>query len=172
MFRAAGADDPDIRLDPSPEDVDSIRLRSLFRYWDALPRGTRLPLTRAIDAVEIGPALGIVMLLETGPDPYEFRYRLYGSEIALVSNLEMTGKTTGEIPAPEIRPFFQATYAAAVRSGAPILCHHRPPPAYGMTCWSRLILPCEDGSGRIDRLLVGNEPAFPKLVGRTPWPYA
>ena len=170
IFRNIGSDNPGVRLAPSPEEVDSVRLRSLFDYWTGLPRGERLPLTGAIDAVEIGPAIGIVMLMEVTDDPFEFRYRLYGSEIASVSRLELTGKTTEAIPSPEIRAFFQSTYAAAVRSGAPMLCHHRPPPVFGMTCWARLILPCEDGTGRINRLLVGNEPGFPKLVGRTPWP--
>ena len=172
LFRDAGACDPEIRLNPAEEDIDSLRLKSLFQYWTALPRGPKLPLSQAIDAVEIGPALGIVMLLQTLPDPFEFRYRVYGSEIALISKMEWTGKTTKDLPSPEMRAFFQATYAAAVQSGAPLLSYHQPPTAYGMSIWSRLILPCEDGAGRIDRLLVGNEPAFPKLVGRTPWPYA
>lgn len=170
IFRSVGSDNPRVRLDPLPEDVDSDRLRSLFEYWTRLPRGQRLPLTQSIDALEIGPALGIVMLVEITDNPFEFLYRLYGSEIAAISKLELTGKTTAAIPSPELRAYFQATYAAAVQSGAPLLCHHRPPAAHGMTCWARLILPCEDGAGRIDRLLVGNEPAFPKLVGRTPWP--
>lgn len=170
IFRSIGSDSPTIRLNLSGDDIESVRLKSLFEYWKRLPRGQRLPLTQAIDAVEIGPALGIVMLLETTDDPYEFFYRLYGTEIAAVSGLELTGKTTAGIPSPEMRAYFQMTYAAAVQSGAPLLCHHRPPPVFGMTCWARLILPCEDGAGRIDRLLVGNEPGFPKLLGRTPWP--
>ncbi|WP_028794026.1 PAS domain-containing protein [Thalassobaculum salexigens] len=170
IFRNIGSDSPLIRLNPTADDVESARLKSLFKYWIHLPRGQRLPLTQAIDAVEIGPALGIVMLLETTDDPYEFIYRLYGSEIATISGLELTGKTTAAISSPEMRTYFRITYAAAVRSGAPLFCHHRPPPAHGMTCWARLILPCEDGTGRIDRLLVGNEPGFPKLLGRRPWP--
>lgn len=170
IFRSVGSDNPRVRLDPAPDDIDSVRLRSLYDYWNRLPRGERLPLTQAIDGIEIGPALGIVMLIATTDDPFEFIYRLYGTEIASVSRLELTGKDTTAIPSPEMRAYFQVTYAAAVRSGAPLLCHHRPPAKHGMTCWARLILPCEDGSGRIDRLLVGNEPAFPKLVGRTPWP--
>lgn len=170
IFKNAGLESPSIRLAPSPDDIASVRLRSLFQYWSGLSRGDHFPLTQAIDALEVGPALGIVMLLETTDDPFEFLYRLYGSEIAMISKLELTGKTTAAIPSPELRAYFQATYAAAVQTGTPLLCHHRPPSVHGMTCWARLILPCEDGAGRIDRLLVGNEPDFPKPLGRLPWP--
>lgn len=172
LFRSVGADSPSIHLNPTEAGVDSTRLRSLFSYWGSLPHGERLPLTEAIDALAIGPALGIVMLLETTDDPHEFRYRLYGSEIASISKRELTGKTTAAIPSPEIRAFFQVTYAASVLLGQPLLCNHRPPPVHGYTCWSRLILPCEDGSGRVNRLLVGNEPALPSLVRQRPWPDA
>lgn len=170
LLRAVGADPPVILRDPPEAAIASARLRSLFQYWETLPRGDRLPLTAAIDGLKIGPALGIVMLLEPLAEPFEYRYRLYGSEIALASKLELTGRTTAAIPSAEMRAFFRATYAATIRSGRPLLCSHRPPAGFGITCWCRLILPCEDGSGRIDRLLVGNEPAIPSLVRRRPWP--
>ena len=160
VLQEAGTEAPRILVDPSPEDIDGARLNSLFRYWLALPRGERLPLTRAIDPVEIGPALGLVMLLEPMDDPFEFRYRLYGTEVADASRLELTGKTTAVVPSPEIRAFFQVTYAAAVAVGKPLCCRHRPPLDYDVQRWIRLILPCEDGTGRIDRLLVGNEPTL------------
>ena len=171
-FRDYTTDIPRVEIAPKPETLDSVRLSSFFQYWEGLPRGRRLPLSEAIDAVEIGPALGIVMLLETTEDPYDFRYRVYGSEIVAITRTEMTGKTTSDIPMPDLRALFQATYAAAVRLACPVLSHHRAPPEFGMTLWARLILPCEDGSGRINRLLAASEPAMPTLVGRTPWPYA
>lgn len=172
LFRNVGADTPKIQFDPIPDTIGSTRLRSLLDYWMSLPRGKRLPLTEAIDAVDIGPAIGIVMLLEPTEDPYEFRYRLYGSEIAAFSKLELTRKTTAAIPSPEMRAYFQVTYAASIRSGRSMLCDHRTPPAFSIVCWSRLILPCEDGTGRINRLLVGNEPAIPSFTGRGTRPRA
>lgn len=160
ILRKAGTRVPNIRIAPSVEDIESVRLRSLFDYWLGLPRGERLPLTSAIDAVEIGPALGIVMLLEPTDDPYEFRYRLYGTEVSAASKLEITGKTTAVVPSPEVRAFFQVTYAAVVQSGQVMFCRHQPPVQFDVTRWARLILPCEDGAGRINRLLVGNEPTL------------
>lgn len=170
LARSIGADRPRVLFDPPETAIASDRLRSLYRHWTGMPRGPRLPLTRAIDGAALGPALGIVMLLEPLANPFEFRYRLYGSEIAAVSSLEMSGRTTAAIPSPEMRAFFQATYAAAMRSGRPLLSFHQPPPEIGIISWCRLILPCEDGSAGVDRLLVGNEPAMPSLVRQRPWP--
>lgn len=170
LARRIGADRPRVLFDPPETAIASNRLRFLHRCWARMPRGPRLPLTGAIDRAELEPALPVTMLLEPLANPFEFRYRLYGSEIAAVSGVEMTGKTTAAIPSPEMRTFFQATYTAAMRSGRPLLSFHRPPAETGIVSWCRLILPCEDGSAGIDSLLVGNEPAIPSLVRRRPWP--
>lgn len=158
IFHGIGASPPEIVLVPSHGDIEPYRLASLYDYWAGLPRGPRLPLTEAIDALDIGPALGIVMLLEPVTDEPDFRFRLYGSEVAAASGLELTGKTLAAVPSAELSDFFRVTYLAALRLGAPLLTRHRPPPEYNVTAWTRLVLPCEDGDGTVDRLLVGNHP--------------
>ncbi len=149
---------PEIVWSPAPADLDEEVLRILLTYWTALPRGQSLPLSSAVDPMNMKAALGYIMLLDVMDDGWDFRYRVYGSSIARRSGFDATGKLVSALPIAPMAPFFIATYRACLARMVPMFARHVPPREIQVVSWGRLILPLEDGAGRIDRLLVGNVP--------------
>lgn len=144
-----------------PDDLalaDHSRLAHLHRHWQQQRRGGDLPLSSAIDPLELGPALGYVMLMEPVGGGDDFLYRLYGTAIADRSGLEMTGKRVREVPVPLVAVYFLASYRAVLMTRRPLYTRHSTHHAIGFDDWNRLILPFVDVDGRVDRLLVGNVP--------------
>ena len=60
------------------------------------------------------PWLGNIMILELDPDREDFRYRLYGSEIASRTGFEMTGKWVADL-GPDVGDILREQYLRAVR---------------------------------------------------------
>lgn len=151
---------PTIRWEPREDELEDGPLRFLLRLWHAKAVAGGLPPSRSIDAMELRPALGYVMLLEPIDGGADFRYRVYGSIIAEHAGLEMTGKRVWDIPAPLVAVYFLATYRAVLRTRRPMFAHHATHHDIQVAEWSRLILPFVDAAGTVDRLLVGNVPGM------------
>lgn len=165
-FVAAGFNPPMIKWDPAPEDVESKELRFLLTYWRDLRGDAPIPHFSKVDALELRPCLGYLMILDIGEE--ELTYRVYGSKIARASGFDMTGKTVSAISSHSFIPtFFNACYRATRRKRIPILTQHQTPPEISVYSWTRLILPLVDDSGVIVRFLAGNMPG-PFRVARSP----
>jgi hypothetical protein len=158
-FAPIGARGPAIVWRPSVDRLGAPQLRFLLRYWLDLRGSRRMPLASEIDALEMRPALGYIMLVEVMESGRDFRYRLYGSIITAVVGFEMTGKLLTNDPAdPYIVEFALAAYRAAFARGEPLLTEHGPPTSINTHEWHRLVLPLAGADGEISRFLVGNLP--------------
>jgi hypothetical protein len=158
-FAAIGARGPAVVWGPPVDRLGPPQLRFLLRYWLDLRGSQPMPPASAIDALEMRPALGYIMLVEPVDGGRDFRYRLYGSIIAAVVGFEMTGKVVTNDPAdPYIVEFALAGYRAALARGEPLLTEHGPPTTINTHEWHRLMLPLAGGDGQINRFLVGNLP--------------
>ena len=157
-FQSINAPSPITRWSPSIEDLDEEVLRILLAYWQRMPKGLHLPLADGLDPLELGGALGLIMLLEVLDGGYDFRYRVYGSEIARRSGFDATGKCVSEIPVAPMSAYFMAGYRACLSRQEPLFTRHVPPVQIHVVSWDRIILPLEDGQGTVSRLLVGNVP--------------
>jgi hypothetical protein len=156
-FRAAGFSPPMVTWDPTLEDLDIEELRFLLRYWRDLRGDAEMPHLSKVDALDLRPCLGYLMILDIGEE--ELTYRVYGSKIARASGFDMTGKTVSSITSHSFIPtFFNACYRAARRRRIPILTRHQTPPEISVYSWTRLILPLADDHGVIVRFLAGNIP--------------
>ncbi|MBI1777868.1 MAG: PAS domain-containing protein [Proteobacteria bacterium] len=154
VFMAAGADQPEVVWNPAARDLDAPPLSFLLRRWSSLADGG-LPHLRQIDPVELRPALGYIMLLDAIDGGRDFRYRLYGSKIAHISNLDMTGRLLSEHPASAyVAEFGIAVYRAALIRRAPVYSTRRPTMAEFTARWQRLALPLVDDSGAVVRILA------------------
>lgn len=136
------------------------RLSYLLRYWSERRRGSALPLSSEIDAIDLAPALGYVMLMEPIADGDDFVYRVYGTLIAQHSGTEMTGKRVRDVPIPLVAVYFLATYRAVRLARMPMFAHHSTHHDIQIAQWDRLILPFVNAEGAVDRLLVGNVPSY------------
>ena len=147
-----------LRLDPGEEGLAAEPLRAVYRLWGDLPKVAGIADVMKVHPEQLRPALGYVMLVDAGPSEQDFRYALYGSEIARVSGFDMSGKSVWENPTTEpIRTFFAACYMAARRLRRPLYSVHEAPPTITVSQWHRLILPMGAG-GEIKRFLVCNLP--------------
>jgi hypothetical protein len=158
LFREMDIRRPHIVWAPKAEDLPAGPQRFLLDFWCARQREGAPPRSATIDALDLKPALGNLMLLEPVDQASDFRYRVYGSNIVEYSRVEMTGRTVWDIPAPWAAAYFVATYRAACERIEPLYARHFARLDGQATAWDRLILPFVDADGWVDRLLVGNIP--------------
>ena len=155
VFQQHGAAMPEAVLNPIPEQIPPGPLRFLAMHWQTLA-AEGLPHLREIDPFKLRQALGYLMVLEPVEGGRDFRYRLYGSTLARISGLEMTGRKASEHPASAyVAEFSIAINRAALTAGMPIYSTRRPVGAELAMRWHRLTLPFVDDSGRPARILAG-----------------
>ncbi len=159
FYMELGMPTPRIVWSPTVAELEQAQLQFLLTYWQGLRDGAGRVPVGSIDALNMRPALGYVMLLDVLDGGADFRYRLYGSVIAQHSNFDMTGRRLSELkPEQGVGAFFQVVYRAVLARPEPIYTEHAPPPTIRVKLWYRLILPLFDDNGVVCRLLVGNVP--------------
>ncbi|MDX2104104.1 MAG: PAS domain-containing protein [Alphaproteobacteria bacterium] len=147
-----------VRINPPPTAIAEPLLVFLLQHWSTMARGKALPLARAIDPMDIRPALGQVVLLDVTDDGWDGRYRVFGTLLAERFGAELTGKRMSRgLPAASL-PLHIALLRMMLESGSPVWSRHPAPPEIAVADWTRLMLPLEDGNGTITRCLVGSLP--------------
>lgn len=142
------------------------KLRFLFGYWQQLrdAHGERLG-REHVDVLDMLPAVGNVMLLDTLRDGFDARYRVYGGGIAKFAGRDWTGSTVSEMNAvtrTSLALMYRACYRAVHRAGVPLYTQHDSPPWLAARSWRRLILPLFRPGG----FLVGNLPVDIRYLDR------
>jgi hypothetical protein len=156
VFQRHGAGTPELVYTPESEQVPLGPLRFLATHWHGVAGDGALPHIREIDPFKLRPALGYLMVLDPLDGGRDFRYRLYGSAIARISGLDMTGRKTSEHPASSyVAEFNIAINRAALKARVPIYSTRRPVGAELTTRWHRLSLPFADDSGTPVRIVAG-----------------
>lgn len=159
VFEAQTGRTPTVILAPAAEQVMVPPLRFLLDYWSALPAAGDLPGYRQIDALDMRPALGYVTLIDVVDGGRDFRYRLYGSVIARISDLDVTGRLMSDFPASAyVVEFALAVTRAALQRRLPIYTERTPALAENTARWQRLLLPLVDDAGDVTRFLAGTVP--------------
>ncbi len=150
---------PIFRWNPQVGSLVEAPLKVLFRWWRAQRAAGGIPSVDAVDPLALKEALGYLMILDVLEDGWDFRYRLYGSEIAQHAKRDYTGQRTSELKVVSPIPtFYIACYRAVLVRPEPLMTRNQPPTDVATTTWTRLVLPLCDGDGRIARFLVGNVP--------------
>lgn len=137
------------------------QLNFLLNKWRGLCGDLAMPPISAIDPVELGPALGFVMLLDVTPGAYDCRYRLYGTQISAQAGRDWTGYLVSEmnqITRAAVALFYRAGYRASYQRPMPMFTQHRSPSWLAASRWNRLVLPFSGEDGAVARFLVGNVP--------------
>ena len=171
LFEAAGFPQPVVCWNPDQATLPAPQLTAIGTFWSDLVAREGQPDPAHIDPAAFVPALGYLMLLEPLDDGRDFRYRLYGTQIARWSGLDLTGQRVSEITGAGVRThvqaFFMAGYQAVVARRQPLYSAHVPPAERTTATWHRLILRFWDMATAVSRLLVGNVPLLecPSGVG-------
>ena len=159
FYADLGMPTPRIIWSPKAEELEQAQLQFLLTYWRGLRDDAGRVNVGCIDALDMRPALGYLMLLDVLDDGTDFRYRLYGSVIAQHANFDMTGRRLSELkPDQGVGAFFHVVYRAVLARPEPVYTEHAPPPKIRVKLWYRLILPLFGDDGAVCRLLVGNIP--------------
>ncbi|MCR9220276.1 MAG: PAS domain-containing protein [Alphaproteobacteria bacterium] len=150
----------------APERFGLAAHQVLAGFWRAarIEAGGDLPLTRSIDPLAFRQALGSVLLLEPVDGGRDYLYRLYGTQVARFFGRDMTGRRLWEFPSPAVTNSLVQYRMVTTNRVALYVEHDAPDSVSVLVRWCRLILPFQDESGAIDRLLVGNV-AVPRAKG-------
>lgn len=100
--------------------VTAPKVREAYRYWSDKRRDGRLPARADIDPIEIPRLLPYVVLSEVLRDPFDIRYRLTGTQVVQMNNLDLTGKRLNDgIHQPEWQDYWRRVYRDVVETGQP-----------------------------------------------------
>lgn len=156
MSEMLGQSDPAVVYDVSEADlaVDQ-RLLGLFRLWQSKRGGRRLPARADLRPEELKPWFGNLIVLDVIDGGADFRYRLFGVNIARQAGFDMTGKLMSEYPIKDVLPYFLATHREVVRRAVPAFGEHNPRVAI-VRKRRRLILPFGEDGSTVDRTLTAN----------------
>lgn len=159
VFRDDDTDPPVVVWNPDPASLRSAPIRFVLDHWTKLRCADKAPTVASLDALALRPALGYVMLVDPVGDILDFRYRLYGSLIAAVSGIDLTGKLVSQHHAsPHVVDFSFASYLAVHHRPEPLYTFRRPARTEFTRAWERLVLPLLDERGSLGRFLVVNVP--------------
>jgi len=143
---------------PAPDQLPLEGLRFLLKYWQVARGSAAMPPVGAIDPLALKPVLGNVIILDVLEGGTDFRFRLFGTEVAEAARYDWTGSTVDEMrrilkgPGPA---FYLAGYRAVTRRREPLFTLSPAMVIFKNRSWARLVLPHGDGDW-VERILVGN----------------
>jgi hypothetical protein len=168
--------DPFVKEAPEPGDITDERLVQLLEHWQSLERSagraTSLPSVTLIAPEQLRFILGWLMRMEPLDGGADFRYRLYGSNIALTTGRDLTGLKLSD-SFPSFSAWATEIYRRVMARRLPVLTRHQPRRYVRVDQWERLILPFAGADGAVERLLVGAVALGERMAGETvrlPWP--
>jgi hypothetical protein len=137
--------------------IKTARLVELLAWWTARCGARPMPSRADFEVSELKPWLGNIHLIDVEEGGAEFRYRVYGSNIAQYFGRDLTGLTTA-VARSATRDIVRSEYMTVVRERRPMLVQRERSIAGRDTPVERLILPLSaDGAG-VDKLMVGSYP--------------
>src|SRR5438445_5428741 len=92
----------------------------MYEYWRARRHGRDFPGRSDIDPLDFTFALGNIELIDVLRDPLQFRYRLFGVNIAMRDGYDLTGKTVDDIREPHFRALVRAAFEEVIELRRPL----------------------------------------------------
>lgn len=132
-------------------------LLSLYHYWDGKRQSRPMPDWQDFDPLEMTAWLGNLNLVDVQDGGSKFRYLVFGTNVALATGQDMTGRYVHELPAAVAENVVR-TYAQVYASGQPLFVSHQEESARGLIQHYRLILPLGSDRGEVCRILTGAWP--------------
>jgi hypothetical protein len=149
--------EPFAKQSPEPGDIADPRLVRLLAHWNelyALVSIGGMPLVRAFDPTPVRFIIGWLMIVEPIEGGADFRYRLYGSQIAATTGRDLTGCKVSD-SFPMFAAWTSQLYRDAMAHKHPVLTRHSPRRYVPVEQWERLILPFAAPDGSVAWFLIG-----------------
>lgn len=142
-------------MDDVPFRPNDARLVDLYRLWQAKRRGGGIPARSDFGLDDLRTLMGSIAILDVIDGGADFRFRLYGSNIASAYRGEMTGKSVRDY-----RPHFYAKiapgYLRCVDTRTPHYDEIEVDDQMMLYRWERLVLPLAADGTTVDMLLVAS----------------
>jgi hypothetical protein len=156
---------PVVKWNPAPADLPTKQLPFVLNHWLSLRDANGYVAPAQIDALALKPALGYLLLIDVLDGGADFRYRLYGSEVARVAGFDMTGRHTSQMVTGSLAStFYLAGYRALLRRPEPLFTWHEMPMQITINSWDRIVLPLTGPDGAVSRILTCNMPGEPLIL--------
>ncbi len=133
------------------------KLSALLKFWHAKRGARRMPARADFDVLELREWLGHLHLIEVVDGGRDFHHRVYGTDLAIAFDMDLTGKGMSALP-ESVREQVRQDYARVCTSGEPLAVDDDPVVRSAVERVEKLILPLSSDGTTVDRLLVG---AFP-----------
>jgi len=101
---------------------DAALFWHVFRHWDTLRCGDKLPAKAKLDPVEIGPNVlpNLVLLEVESREPLELRYRLVGTAVCTLYGRDFTGRMLSEMNLHGLHEIVHSAYQRSVDAEEPV----------------------------------------------------
>jgi hypothetical protein len=136
-------------------EIAEPRLQKLYAYWSSVRGARRLPARRDIDPLEFAYVLGHVMLVDVLRDPLRFRVRLHGSEMAIRTSRDLTGKLLDDLPGGDFRDYVVERCRGLVESAQPLRIEQDRALDGRQYRYEALWLPLSDDGATVSMLMLG-----------------
>lgn len=137
--------------------VAQPRLRVVLDHWNAVRGAARMPARREIDPVALKEALGIVMIARREPALDDYRFSLFGTEIARAQQTDYTSKLASQLEPKAYADIVLSSYRRAQATGRPYYGRISISVDHELVSYHRLVLPLADDGETVDALLVASE---------------
>ena len=137
-----------------PDLVRRAELVAFHRMWVSKREAAgRLPARRAFDWPELKQWFGWLHLIDVLADGADFRFRVYGSNVARESGFDLTGRSVDAMP-PGHRAAIRTAYERVYAERRPACSRHTINAASRRFPWERVVVPLAEDGVRVDRLMV------------------
>ncbi len=108
----------DLSLDEPP----SVYLSQAIEAWHGWRHERAMPAWTDVNLLDIPhPSLKMTLVLDIHYDPLKFHYRFWGTGLTRIHGLDLTGKTTNELPWPDFRALTEQAYRRVMQDRSPWL---------------------------------------------------
>ena len=150
--------------------IPSDLLQRMLAYWQSKCGGHAMPARADIDPVEFPWGLGNVSLLDVERDPLQFRYRLAGSKLTRIMEVDLTGRSIDDIKHADFRDLMRKHLREIVETAMPSVYCISITNGGGPQTYVRLALPLRAADGSVGMILtmidmIGTLPDRDDMVG-------
>ena len=153
------------------DEIVDPQIRRFVEYWRAKRGAATYPARAALDPLDFRYVLGDVVLIEVHKSaaeearPWDFRYRLIGSNVVARDGYNLTNKTLDELPEPEYRERIRATWTEVCETGTPAHYLRELVLDDRLRCYEVVVMPLAGNGQDIDMLISVQRQTRPRLWG-------
>jgi hypothetical protein len=134
--------------------IPSDLLQRMLVYWQSKCGGHAMPARADVDPVEFAWGLGNVSLLDVERDPLQFRYRLAGSKLTRIMEVDLTGRSIDDIKHSDFRDLMRKHLQEIVETAKPSVYCISITNGSGPQTYVRLALPLRGADGGVAMILT------------------